>query len=96
MIYKVKDREAITVAATAIGLTSTKLVANNTYVVLQVQAAQIRYTLDGTDPVAETTGFIGYVGDLIEVWGKDAMTDLRMIRETSTSANVEVLYMGQG
>ncbi len=89
-------REAITVDATAggKGFTSAKLTAKTVFARVQIQAAALRATYDGTAPVAATTGELRYPGDVFEVWGDADMAALRMIRESSTSAVAEVSYFG--
>ena len=90
--------EMITVADTAIGITSTiyKPVTGKVagaqpfYALVSVTGAGIRYTMDGTTPVATTTGHYLADGDSVMVSGFPAIMGLRMIRETSTSGLVAV------
>jgi hypothetical protein len=52
------------------------------YALISVSADAIRYTMDGTAPVAATTGHLMAAGDSMMVSGKQAMMKLKMIRET--------------
>ncbi len=98
MIYKNRGREAVTVDATAggVALTATKYSSGEkaTYAQIQVQTAPIRVTEDGTAPVGATTGLLFNIGDIFEVWGYEAISKLRMIRDGSVSAVAEVNYYG--
>jgi len=84
--------EMITVSNTAIGITST-IYAPTTgifagaqpFYALVTSGAAIRYTMDGTTPVATTTGHLLAAGDSITVSGKPAIMKLRMIRESGDS-----------
>ncbi len=92
-ITRALDRESITVADAVITLTASKITRDTLYAKLQIQSAPIRLTVNGTDPVASTIGDLYNPGDIIEVWGQDMRT-LKMIRDGSTSANIEVDYQG--
>ena len=98
MMYRTKGREKIDVDDTAggVSLDTTKITSAVVYAKLQCQVAIIRVTLDGTAPVAATTGFMFYPGDFFEVWGHDALKALRAIEESTTNGVLEVLYMGAG
>jgi len=97
MIYKVLDRENITVSSSVKQLTSSKITTDVVYVRVQCQVASIRVTEDGTNPNPSTpVGEIYQPEDIFEVWGSDACKDFKMIREGTSDANVEVTYLGQG
>ena len=51
----------------------------------QVQVAQIRYRLDGTDPTA-AVGVLAQVGDEITIWGRRDIQSFRAIRTGGASA----------
>lgn len=90
--------EMITVADTAVGLTSTTYKPTTThlsgaqpfYALVSVTAADIRYTMDGTTPVGATTGHLLANGDSMVVSGLPAIMGLSMIRDGSVSALVAV------
>jgi hypothetical protein len=101
MIYVPLDRERITIDDTSGGksLTSTKLNGNLVYARVQVLTAAIRVTLDGTAPVATTTGELwnpaAATFDAIhELWGQ-AMATFKAIRDTGSSGAIEVTYYGR-
>lgn len=96
--YKAVSQETITVDDTAGGkpLTSTKITPQVEYALCQVLTAAIRVTLDGTPPVAATTGFLFNTGEFFEVWGHGDLLALRAIRDTGTSGVLEVTYFGRG
>lgn len=97
MIYLVIDRENLLIEGTALGFTAAKLTTRVTYAKVQVQAAPLRVTEDGTDPVPATPiGEIFYPLDSFEVWGKSALNAFRAIRETGASGRIEVTYLGTG
>lgn len=88
--------EAITVADTAIGFTTTKITdAKALYghdcnrVLATVETAPIRFTCDGTTPT-DSIGHLCYVGDVIHVDRGDALR-FRAIR-TGSSASLKVTY----
>ena len=56
---------------------------------IYVETAPIRFTLDGTAPVAATTGEPAYVGDVIELFGGE-INDFQFINETGTAASLKM------
>ena len=56
---------------------------------IYVETAPIRFTLDGTAPVAATTGEIAEVGDVIELFGSEVF-DFKVINETATAASLKM------
>ena len=84
------SRERITVEGTGIGLTAATYLTFQ-FATLTVETAPIRLTLDGTAPVASTTGHLFRVDDVIELSGEE-IAKVKMIRDTGTSAAVEVTY----
>jgi hypothetical protein len=57
----------------------------------QVEDAQIRFTLDGSDPTT-TTGLIADVGDLVTIEGITDAKNFKAIRTGSTSAVIQPVY----
>lgn len=88
------DYESITVAGTAIGLTSSKLAPSSsglpTRVYISVETASVRFRMDGTDPTS-TEGHILNAGDSRTISGFINLKRLKFIR-TSASAVVKVTY----
>ena len=80
--------EAITVAATAIGLAGGTLITGDGNRVSRcsgrLDTAQIRQRWDGTDPTA-TEGELVEIGDVITLSGYAVIEDVRWIRTGSTS-----------
>ena len=95
-LYKVSDRETISDVSTSggVGFTTAKLVDYLVYAFIQAIDGDIRFTIDGTAPVADTTGMRLKEDASIEVWGNQAMTDFLCIDDGGT-AKLEVIYMGR-
>jgi hypothetical protein len=64
---------------------SQKYVGHQPFYALINTSAAIRYTLDGTTPVATTTGHLMAAGDTMMVYGKPAIMKMLMIREAGDS-----------
>jgi hypothetical protein len=88
--YPPKAFETITVAATAIGITSS-LLTNARAAYLTVEGASLRYRIDGTAPTSSVGHLVPNGGS---IWLSDktkaSLSNLRMIRTGSTSATVSV------
>ena len=56
---------------------------------IYVEAAPIRFTLDGTTPVAATTGEVAQVGSVIELFGSEVF-DFQFINETGTASSLKM------
>lgn len=89
--------EAITVADTAIGFTTTKITDSKALyghdvkkVIATVETATIRFCCDGTTPT-DTVGHLCYVGDVIHIDRADALR-FKAIRTGSTSASLKATY----
>jgi hypothetical protein len=87
-----------TVGGTA--FTVTKLQPNGggtdpqaTIAVCRLESALVRYTIDGTPPVAGTTGTVLQVGDAITITGADLLRAFRAIRETAVSGFLDCNYI---
>ena len=86
--------EQITVATTAIGLTTANIrrgTGSTKKVVITVESARVRYRVDGTDPTSS-------VGDLVNPSQRITLTsfsdieNFSAIRDGSTSATLDVHY----
>lgn len=84
--------EMLTVSDTALPITAAvhtpttdRWKGHQPFYALISTSAAIRYTLDGTVPVAETTGHLLSAGSTIEVAGKAAIMKMQMIREAGDS-----------
>ena len=89
-----KRFETITVADTAIGITSTVSapagIPQMKVCRLRVEGAEIRIRWDGTNPTAS----VGIPIEVLEIFTVETYTDisqLKMIRTTATSATVSVM-----
>lgn len=84
------DDEVVTVADSAIGLTSaTYLTATKAEMTLET--AQIRVRKDGSDPTS-SVGHIVEVGDLITLISASDIANFKAIRTGSTSGSLTVTY----
>lgn len=59
---------------------------------ISVESQPIRWTVDGTAPVATTTGHKATDTDTITLNGIDAITKFRAIRDGGTNATIHVTY----
>lgn len=87
--------ESITVADTAIGFTAATIAAvPNTpeaTATCTLETAQIRFRTDGTAPTS-SEGHILEIGQSLDVFGWQAMSNLRAIRTGSTSGVLKCSY----
>lgn len=84
------DDEVITVADSAVGLTSgTYLTATKAEMTLET--AQIRVRKDGSDPTA-SVGHLVEVGDLIVLSSASDIANFKAIRTGSTSGKLTITY----
>ena len=98
MIYQVSDRETISDVSTTggEGFTTAKLTPTGYiihYAIIQAIDDAIRFTIDGTAPVADTTGLRLTKDSSVEVWGGTDMSNFLCIDDGGT-AKLEVVYMG--
>lgn len=95
MLYDVFAFETITVAGTAIGFTpataSPGAATGAEVAHLTLEAGQIRYRADGTDPTA-TVGHLMDPGDVLELSGADTLRRFRAIRTGGVSGTLSVSY----
>lgn len=61
-------------------------------VLITVHAQPLRYTFDGTDPVAATTGHYAAVGAEIFIGGYQNIKNFKAIRDGATDASIGVTY----
>lgn len=94
-------RERITVGASAVPLTAATYLdsAAAEKVRSEAKAARIvvignpiRFTEEGTAPVATTTGSPGAVGDIIELNTPENIYNFQAIRDTGSDGAIEVVY----
>ena len=84
------NHESVTVAGTAIGITTTAadgILPTAAYIT--VEDAAIRFTLDGTTPTA-TVGHLAQPGDAIELVDRAELTGFSAIRQGGTSGTIKV------
>lgn len=60
--------------------------------VITLSGANIRYTLEGTDPVASTTGHLLIAGQTLILKGPGKITKFKFIEESGTPV-LDVLYV---
>jgi hypothetical protein len=84
------------VAGTAKTLTGSKLFETGKRpageVLITVETAPIRYTLDGTTPVGGSAGQYADTGTTIKITGIGNLQQFQMIRDGGSSAVVDVTY----
>lgn len=87
------DFENITVGASPIGLTASKLTASPKpkEVFIMCESAQCRYRYDSTDPDA-TTGFVLNPYDILRMKGTTNLNNLKFIRTGANSAKLHICY----
>lgn len=89
-----KTFETVTVAGTAVGLTSTTYAPTGSQqmsnCLARTESAEIRIRVDGTAPTA-SVGLLVSVGDTFEIASNADLAALKMIRTGSVSATVTFL-----
>lgn len=94
MIYKITNRERVTLDDAAVHtLDTTKATPNNYFARMQCLGAKVIFTEDGTDPTA-AIGYEANVFETWEVWGYEALRNFKALRGTTTTAYLEVVYYG--
>jgi len=93
--------EQITVAASAIGFTASKVEPDNsggarqaTTASCRVRTAEISFTYDGTTPTT-TVGQLAEAGDFLIVNGHDSIMRFKAIRTGATSGQLDCTYTQQ-
>lgn len=84
--------EQITVSTVAIGFTVATLAEGN-YAVVSIETNPIRYRSDGTNPTA-AVGHLAAAGTVLEVCGKSAARNFKMIRQGAADATAFVTFYG--
>lgn len=87
------DKEEITVAGEAIGLTASKLITTPRpkEVFIMCETAQCRYFYDGSTPT-DTSGFLLNPYDILRIKGYKNLANLRFIKTGTNSAKLTVCY----
>lgn len=87
--------EQVTVAATSIGFTATKITPAGlpmaTIASCRLETAEVRWTIDGTVPTT-AVGTLLEIGDILTVTGHDALSTFRAIRTGGTSGVLDCTY----
>jgi len=92
--------EVVTVAATAIGFTASKLIPSSGIykgmiaqeVFCTLETAPIRYTVDGTTPTT-AIGHLVNIGDTLELYNPNMVNKFRAIRTTGTNGSLKCTFM---
>ena len=91
--FDAQSYESVTVDATAGGVTLTAgTYSTRRYALISVETATVRFTVDGTAPVAGGPGHLCQIGDIIELDSNEDITAFRAIRETATSGTIRATY----
>tara|TARA_B100000519_G_C13846699_1_gene252239 strand:- start:73 stop:375 length:303 start_codon:yes stop_codon:yes gene_type:complete len=80
--------QKLTVAASAVGLT---VPTDVNYAIMSVETGAMRVRVDGTNPTA-TVGFLVSAGQELKVFGEDQLNNLKMIRDDTDSAVLNIQY----
>lgn len=95
--------ENITVSTTPIGFTTTKIkpvssvkerdLGHARSILVTVEEADVRYTVDGTTPAAgSSTGHLAVSGSVLSFSNYQAMLNFRAVRSSGTDAKLKVTY----
>ena len=95
MLLSAYDRESITVSNAVIGFTAIKINRDGEFktqrVEFIVEAAPIRFTLDGTDPTTTIGTPVG-INDVITIEEEHDIKNFKAIRLTLTDAIIQPTY----
>lgn len=95
------DYETITVSTSVVGLTGSKIQPASgraaSSAAITVEGANIRYRLDGGEPVAGGAGHLGYdtsIAPTLVIWvyGTENLRNFRVVREGASDATLRVTY----
>ncbi len=95
------DYETVTVSSSVVGLTAGKIQPTSGRAALgaalTVEGGNIRYRLDGGNPVAGSAGHLGYdasvaPGQAIWLYGTENLRNFRAVREGASDAALRVTY----
>lgn len=67
--------------------------SNPSGAIIQILAEPVRFTVDGTDPVATSGGKLAAANDIIKLYGADNLQNFKMIRDGATNAIAQVHYL---
>ena len=99
MALKSIDSEAITVDATAGGVsfTSATLTGQVLMASCRLETGPVRInTINAPTAGGSEGSLLKNIGDEFEIWGSDDLKNFRAIRTTSTSGTLAVIYQGTG
>lgn len=82
----------LTVSTVALALTSLEPDFAKQSATVQVRAAEVRFTTDGTLPVAGSDGLVAAVGATIILETRDEINDFRVIREGAVDAVLQIAF----
>lgn len=95
--------ETITVSTVPIGFTASKIAPTASQlqrdlgkaraILVSVEAQTIRYTFDGTTPVAATTGHQAFDKDGLTFNNLQSMLNFRAVRDAGVDAKLQVTYL---
>jgi len=91
-----QQMEMITVSTAVKTLTSTKYAPSGGgqvfHALISINGADVRYTMNGTDPVAGSIGHLLSDGDAMVIYGKESIMNFKCIRNASTDALLAATY----
>lgn len=82
--------ETLTVSTTSVGLTEATF-GDQTFALITVETAAVRFRLDGTAPTA-TVGHVLEVGDILELSSEVQMKNVRFIRRDGIDSSLSCSY----
>lgn len=84
--------DTLTIGAAVKGLMSLAAGFPAQSATIQIEGAALRFTIDGTDPVAGTTGLIAVVGQTLILQTRDEINKFRGIRETGADTILQIAF----
>ena len=101
-----QDSDLIAVLDIAIGIDAAKLnpitgdYAGNpaVYAWITIEGVSVRFKIDGSDPITLVDGHLLGAGDTLELFGIDALSNFRMVREDGSEspiAQVSIFWPGR-
>lgn len=82
----------LTVSAAVVALTSLEPTFSKQSATVQVREAEVRFTTDGSDPVAGADGLVAVVGATIILENREEINDFRAIREGAGDAILQIAF----
>ena len=83
------DFESLTISSTAVAITATIIDQHHDDALITVEAAAVRFRIDGTAPTA-TVGHVLEVGDVLELRGMGEIGKFQAIRRDGADATLRV------